>query len=210
MRTVRQIPPATPSGFDFLFRTRPRALWQQTPPEPVLILQTSVICVDAVALVDKEIYVLTCHLSPKCMTFWYTLLWTRALHLDCFTNIKTDLLDDLCPHRHKILSFAWPAISSHWALTKIATIMQIVFMRKTTRFSSTLGFSWQIPPYGPDWCCWLCSLRVSEVWLACVHTLNPDHLFALDIFVISSQNFASGIRQCNCIHYDQTCLLYCQ
>ena len=39
MRTVRQIPPATPSGFDFLFRTRPRALWQQTPPEPVLILQ---------------------------------------------------------------------------------------------------------------------------------------------------------------------------
>ena len=29
----------TPSGFDFLFRTRPRAfaLWQQTPPEPVLI-----------------------------------------------------------------------------------------------------------------------------------------------------------------------------
>ena len=36
--TVRQIPPATPSGFDFLFRTRPRALWQQTPPEPVLIL----------------------------------------------------------------------------------------------------------------------------------------------------------------------------
>ena len=41
VRTVRQIPPATPSGFDFLFRTRPRALWQQTPPEPVLILQTS-------------------------------------------------------------------------------------------------------------------------------------------------------------------------
>ena len=41
MRTVRQIPPATPSGFDFLFRTRPRALWQQTPPEPVLILQTT-------------------------------------------------------------------------------------------------------------------------------------------------------------------------
>ena len=39
VRTVRQIPPATPSGFDFLFRTRPRALWQQTPPEPVLILQ---------------------------------------------------------------------------------------------------------------------------------------------------------------------------
>ena len=39
MRTVRQIPPATPSGFDFLFRTRPRALWQQTPSEPVLILQ---------------------------------------------------------------------------------------------------------------------------------------------------------------------------
>ena len=30
-----------PSGFDFLFRTRPRALWQQTPPEPVLILQRS-------------------------------------------------------------------------------------------------------------------------------------------------------------------------
>ena len=29
----------SPSGFDFLFRTRPRALWQQTPPEPVLILQ---------------------------------------------------------------------------------------------------------------------------------------------------------------------------
>ena len=27
----------TPSGFDFLFRTRPRALRQQTPPEPVLI-----------------------------------------------------------------------------------------------------------------------------------------------------------------------------
>ena len=27
----------TPSGFDFLFRTRPRALWQQTPPEQVLI-----------------------------------------------------------------------------------------------------------------------------------------------------------------------------
>ena len=42
MRTVRQIPPATPSGFDFLFRTRPRALWQQTPPEPVLILQTMI------------------------------------------------------------------------------------------------------------------------------------------------------------------------
>ena len=40
VRTVRQIPPATPSGFDFLFRTRPRALWQQTPPEPVLILQS--------------------------------------------------------------------------------------------------------------------------------------------------------------------------
>ena len=35
VRTVRQIPRATPSGFDFLFRTRPRALWQQTPPEPV-------------------------------------------------------------------------------------------------------------------------------------------------------------------------------
>ena len=28
----------TPSGFDFLFRTRPRALGQQTPQEPVLIL----------------------------------------------------------------------------------------------------------------------------------------------------------------------------
>ena len=41
MRTVSQIPPATLSGFDFLFRTRPRALWQQTPPEPVLILQTT-------------------------------------------------------------------------------------------------------------------------------------------------------------------------
>ena len=27
----------SPSVFDFLFRTRPRALWQQTPPEPVLI-----------------------------------------------------------------------------------------------------------------------------------------------------------------------------
>ena len=27
----------TPSGFDFLFRTRPRALGQQTPPEPVLM-----------------------------------------------------------------------------------------------------------------------------------------------------------------------------
>ena len=27
----------TPSGFDFLFRTRRRALGQQTPPEPVLI-----------------------------------------------------------------------------------------------------------------------------------------------------------------------------
>ena len=26
----------TPSGFDSLFRTRPRALGQQTPPEPVL------------------------------------------------------------------------------------------------------------------------------------------------------------------------------
>ena len=26
-----------PSGLDFLFRTHPRALWQQTPPEPVLI-----------------------------------------------------------------------------------------------------------------------------------------------------------------------------
>ena len=26
-----------PSGFDFLFRTRPRGLGQQTPPEPVLI-----------------------------------------------------------------------------------------------------------------------------------------------------------------------------
>ena len=25
------------SGFDFLFRMRPSALWQQTPPEPVLI-----------------------------------------------------------------------------------------------------------------------------------------------------------------------------
>ena len=37
VRTVRQIPRATPSGFDFLFRTRPRALGQQTPPEPVLI-----------------------------------------------------------------------------------------------------------------------------------------------------------------------------
>ena len=37
VRTVRQIPRATPSGFDFLFRTRLRALGQQTPPEPVLI-----------------------------------------------------------------------------------------------------------------------------------------------------------------------------
>ena len=27
----------TPSGLDVLFRTRPRALWQQAPPEPVLI-----------------------------------------------------------------------------------------------------------------------------------------------------------------------------
>ena len=27
----------TPSGFDFLFHTRPRAFGQQTPPEPVLI-----------------------------------------------------------------------------------------------------------------------------------------------------------------------------
>ena len=27
----------TSSGIDFLFRTRPRALGQQTPPEPVLI-----------------------------------------------------------------------------------------------------------------------------------------------------------------------------
>ena len=25
------------SGFDFLIRTHPRALWQPTPPEPVLI-----------------------------------------------------------------------------------------------------------------------------------------------------------------------------
>ena len=25
------------SGFDFLFRTHPHALWQQTPTEPVLI-----------------------------------------------------------------------------------------------------------------------------------------------------------------------------
>ena len=25
------------AGFDFLFRTRPHALWQQTPLEPVLI-----------------------------------------------------------------------------------------------------------------------------------------------------------------------------
>ena len=35
VRTVRQR--LSPSGFDFLFHTRPRALWQQTPPEPVLI-----------------------------------------------------------------------------------------------------------------------------------------------------------------------------
>ena len=27
----------TASGLDFLFRTGPRALWQQTPSEPVLI-----------------------------------------------------------------------------------------------------------------------------------------------------------------------------
>ena len=27
----------TPSGFDFLFRMRPHAVCQQTPPEPVLI-----------------------------------------------------------------------------------------------------------------------------------------------------------------------------
>ena len=27
----------TPPGFDFLFRTRTCALWQQTPPEPFLI-----------------------------------------------------------------------------------------------------------------------------------------------------------------------------
>ena len=29
-------PGLTPSGFDFLFRTRPRALGQQNPPEPIL------------------------------------------------------------------------------------------------------------------------------------------------------------------------------
>ena len=29
----------TASGFDILFRTRPRALWQQTPLKPVLIPQ---------------------------------------------------------------------------------------------------------------------------------------------------------------------------
>ena len=27
----------TASGLDFLLRSRPRALWQQIPPEPVLI-----------------------------------------------------------------------------------------------------------------------------------------------------------------------------
>ena len=31
------------SGFDFMFRTRPRALWQQTLPEPVLIPPNDVI-----------------------------------------------------------------------------------------------------------------------------------------------------------------------
>ena len=34
VRTVRQISRATPSGFDFLFRTRPRALGKQPPPPP--------------------------------------------------------------------------------------------------------------------------------------------------------------------------------
>ena len=41
VRTVHQIPQVTPSGFDFLFRTRPRALGQQTPPELFLTPETT-------------------------------------------------------------------------------------------------------------------------------------------------------------------------
>ena len=32
-----QSPDLTPSGLNFLFRTRPRTLWQQDPPESVFI-----------------------------------------------------------------------------------------------------------------------------------------------------------------------------
>ena len=33
---IKSLGPSS-SGFDFLFRMRPHALWQQTPPEQVLI-----------------------------------------------------------------------------------------------------------------------------------------------------------------------------
>ena len=40
-------------------------------------------------------------------------------------------------------------------------------------------------------------------------TLNQDWFVKLDIFVISSQTWASGLRQSNCIHCDKNLSLYC-
>ena len=45
-----------PSGCDFLFRTRPRALWQQTPPEPVLITKHKLPICSRILNLSKRVY----------------------------------------------------------------------------------------------------------------------------------------------------------
>ena len=61
----------------------------------------------------------------------------------------------------------------------------------------------------PGGCCWLCLIRVSEVWrvgadtwevtLSPAVTINQEHFFTLVVFIISSQTLAGIIRRCNCI-----------
>ena len=99
------MPPAMPSGFDFLFRTRPRALWQQTPPEPVLILQVKHSCGHLIfmmgisVLVRYTTYLLTSHGDVYFQDTRKTPMWpssfmmgipvpmTRRLHIDSGVGI---------------------------------------------------------------------------------------------------------------------------
>ena len=74
---------------------------------------------------------------------------------------------------------------------------------------------------GPDWCCGLCLLRVSEVWQLFAPDLRrwinsfsgsdfkPRLVYKTLYFVISSQTLASSFRQSNCIHCDKNLSLYC-
>ena len=56
----------TPSGFDFLFRTRPRALGQQTPPEPVLIPYSIKMLVKFLTSANQKHRICSCDESGLC------------------------------------------------------------------------------------------------------------------------------------------------